>query len=97
MRQKVKSKNLNYSFLRIDKEKNIQIFNDAGWHFNNVLNPDEISKKLSININDRPQNLSPTKYFQICDEYEKLSSLEIVYSGYFGNSWCFFCNSIFIV
>jgi len=42
MRQKIKSKNLNYNFLRIDKEKNIQIFNDGGWHFNNILDPQEI-------------------------------------------------------
>ena len=46
MRQKIKSKNLNYNFLRIDKEKNIQIFNAGGWHFNNILDPQEISLKL---------------------------------------------------
>jgi len=37
-------------------------------------NVSEISKKLNININDRPQNLSPLKYLEICREYEKLSS-----------------------
>ncbi len=46
MRQKIVRKNLNYSFLRIDKEKNIQVFKDAGWHFNNILTPKEISLKL---------------------------------------------------
>ena len=46
MRQKVKSKNLNNSFFRFDKEKSIQIFNNAGWHFNNILSPEEISLKL---------------------------------------------------
>ena len=46
MRQKIKSKNLKYSFLRFDKEKDIQLFNKAGWHFNNVLSPKEISIKL---------------------------------------------------
>ena len=46
MRQKVKSKNLKYNFLRIDKEKNIEVFNNAGWHFNNLLSPIEISLKL---------------------------------------------------
>ena len=46
MRQKIKSKNLDYKFFRIDKEKNIQIYNDAGWHFNNILSPEEISLKL---------------------------------------------------
>ena len=34
-------------------------------------NVSEISKKLNININDRPQNLEPSlKYFEICREYE---------------------------
>ena len=46
MRQKIKMKNLKYSFLRIDKEKNIQIFKNAGWHFNNILSAKEISLKL---------------------------------------------------
>ncbi len=46
MRQKVKSKNLKYKFYRIDKERNIQIFENAGWHFNNILSPKEISRKL---------------------------------------------------
>ena len=46
MRQKIKSKNLNYKFFRIDKEKNIELFKKAGWHFNNIMAPEEISLKL---------------------------------------------------
>ncbi len=46
MRQKIKSKNLKYSFIRIDKEKSIELFSDAGWHFNNVMSAEEISLKL---------------------------------------------------
>ena len=46
MRQKIKLKNLKYSFFRFDKEKDIQLFNKAGWHFNNILSPKEISIKL---------------------------------------------------
>ncbi len=46
MRQKIKSKNLKYNFLRFDKEKSIQIYKNAGWHFNNIMEPDEISLKL---------------------------------------------------
>ena len=46
MRQKVKSKNLKYNFLRLDKEKNIQIFDNGGWHFNNIMEPELISLKL---------------------------------------------------
>ena len=46
MRQKVKSKNLKYNFLRFDKEKDIQIFENSGWHFNNIMEPEKISLKL---------------------------------------------------
>tara|TARA_A100001234_G_scaffold220545_1_gene233776 strand:+ start:35 stop:850 length:816 start_codon:yes stop_codon:yes gene_type:complete len=46
MRQKIKMKNLKYNFFRFDKEKNIEIFSDAGWHFNNVMSSAKISLKL---------------------------------------------------
>ncbi len=46
MRQKIKSKNLNYSLFRFDKERSIELFKDAGWHFNNILSSKEISLKL---------------------------------------------------
>ena len=46
LRQHVKKKNLKYNFLRIDKEKNIQVFEKAGWHFNNLMSPEAISLKL---------------------------------------------------
>ena len=46
MRQKVKSKNLDYKFYRLDKEKNIELFEDGGWHFNNIMSPELISLKL---------------------------------------------------
>ena len=39
--------------------------------FNNV---DEISKKLNIKLNLRPQNLSPQTYYEITKEYEILRS-----------------------
>lgn len=46
MRQKVKVKNLKYNFLRFDKEKNIEAIPSGGWHFNNIMNPKDISTKL---------------------------------------------------
>ena len=46
MRQKIKSKNLDYSILRFDKERNIQIYENAGWHFNNLMSYEKISLKL---------------------------------------------------
>ena len=36
-------------------------------------NTETVSKKLNINIEDRPQNLSPSKYFELCKEYENLN------------------------
>ena len=46
MRQKVKAKNLKYNFFRIDKEKNLELFEKGGWHFNNIMTSEEISIKL---------------------------------------------------
>ena len=46
MRQKIKSKNLKYNFFRFDKEKSIQLYQNAGWHFNNIMEPEQISIKL---------------------------------------------------
>ena len=47
MRQKIRKKNINYKFYRLDKEKNIEIFQKGGWHFNNLMSAEEISKKLT--------------------------------------------------
>ena len=46
LRSRILLKNLKYSFWRIDKEKNIEIINEGGWHFNYLLKPKEISKKF---------------------------------------------------
>ncbi len=46
MRQKIRFKNLDYSFFRFDKEKSIEAIMNGGWHFNNILSPEAISLKL---------------------------------------------------
>ena len=46
MRQKIKSKNLKYNLFRFDKEKSIRLYQNAGWHFNNIMEPEQISIKL---------------------------------------------------
>ncbi len=65
MREKVKGKNLKYSFYRIDKEKNIKLFSNGGWHFNNLLTPEKISKKL--------KTFAHHEY-----SHDKFSSIEII-------------------
>ena len=46
MRQKTFAKNLKYKFFRIDKERDIEIFPDGGWHFNDLKKPADLSKKF---------------------------------------------------
>ena len=46
MRQKVQVKNLSSPFWKFYKEKDIEVINNGGWHFNSLLTPEEISKKL---------------------------------------------------
>jgi len=38
------------------------------------IDPDQIAEKLKLNINLRPQNLSPKNYFDITKEYENLNN-----------------------
>ena len=70
MRQKVRIKNLRYNFFRLDKEKSIQVFDNAGWHFNNIMTPQDISKKL--------KTFAHTEFSK-----EKFSSPEIIESKIF--------------
>ena len=45
LRQKVLSKNLK-KWWRPDKEKNIELINNGGWHFKDIFTPEELSIKL---------------------------------------------------
>ena len=42
----LKLKNIKYPFWRIDKEKNIQLIENGGWHFTYLMKPKEIVKKI---------------------------------------------------
>ena len=42
----LKTKNINYPFWRIDKEKSIQLIKNGGWHFTYLMKPNEISQKI---------------------------------------------------
>ena len=46
MRQKIRSKNLKYNFYRFDKDRSIELYQDGGWHFNNIMSAKDISVKL---------------------------------------------------
>ena len=71
-------------FQKFKNSKNIEIvtrtfFNQRRKMIKNPLkqlfkNPKEISKKLNIDLNLRPQNLSISQFYEIISEYEKLRS-----------------------
>jgi len=46
LRKKIRIKNIKKSFFNIRYEKSIDIIENGGWHFNNLYNPETISKKL---------------------------------------------------
>ena len=46
LRNNILVKNLKKPFWNIVKEKNIQVIDSGGWHFNNLYTPELISKKL---------------------------------------------------
>ena len=71
-------------FFHIKKPANLEkitriFFNQRRKMIKNPLrqifkNPDQIAEKLKLNINLRPQNLSPKNYFDITAEYENLNN-----------------------
>ena len=75
MRQKIKKKNLNYSFFRFDKEKSIEIFHDAGWHFNNVMSAEDISLKLKTFAHSEFSDESFSSVETIRDKIKKKEDL----------------------
>jgi len=46
LRKKICTENLKKSFWKFHYEKNIEIIDNGGWHFNNLYDPQIISKKL---------------------------------------------------
>ena len=71
-------------FFHIKKPENLEkitriFFNQRRKMIKNPLrqifkDPDQIAEKLKLNINLRPQNLSPKNYFDITTEYENLNN-----------------------
>ena len=67
MRNKINKKNLNYGFWRIDKEKNIQIIDNGGWHFSYLLKPREIQKKIMTFAHTEYNKKKFTSLKNICE------------------------------
>ena len=75
MRQKIIAKNSKYPFWRLDKEKNIELIKEGGWHFNYLLKPEQISKKLkslAATQWDWGEKLTKEEFFSIRNIEEKI-------------------------
>lgn len=72
------------NYLKLKNSKNLEIvtrvfFNQRRKKIKNPLNQlfkksDRIVEKLKLNVDLRPQNLSPETYYLIAEEYEKLGN-----------------------
>ena len=66
LRKKILSKNIKKSFWKFNIEKSIEIYEDGGWHFNNMYDVSTISKKLKV---------SPHKEFS-GDQFSNINTIE---------------------
>ena len=73
LRKKIKASNLKKSFWKLQYEKNIEIFINGGWHFNNLYTPDIISKKLKT---FQHEEFSNERYSSIENIKEKIRKHE---------------------
>ena len=67
LRKKVHSRNLKKAFWKFYIEKDIEIFSNGGWHFNNLYNVDIISQKLKV----FPHKEYSSSYFSNVDNIKK--------------------------
>ena len=73
LRKKIKSKNLKKPFWKFYIESDIQIFDNGGWHFNNLYDPEIISKKLKVFPH---KEYSSEKYSEISVIKNKIENLQ---------------------
>jgi 16S rRNA (adenine1518-N6/adenine1519-N6)-dimethyltransferase len=87
-RPKIESTLLNFipinNFYKFKNPKNLEMITRVFFNqrrkmikkpFNQIfINSKKIAKKLNIDLNLRPQNLSPNMYYEITREYESLRS-----------------------
>ncbi len=73
LRKKILSKNLNKPFWKFYIEKDIDLIDNGGWHFNNLYNLNTISQKLKVFPH---KEFSGSKYSDIENIKKKIKNLE---------------------
>ncbi len=77
LRKEILSKNLKKPFWKIKVEKNIEIFENGGWHFNNLYSPETISKKLRT---FQHHEFSKDEYSSVDIIKKKINNLEDLFN-----------------
>ena len=73
LRKKILSKNLRKSLWKFYIEKNIEIIQNGGWHFNNFYNLETISQKLKVFPH---KEFSKDKYSNVKEIQSRINNLE---------------------
>lgn len=76
LRKKIVLKNLNKNFFKFWVEKDIELISDGGWHFNNLLTPNQLSKKIKVAPH---QEYNLDKFTNIENIKKRIFKLEDVY------------------
>jgi len=76
LRKKILSKNLRKSLWKFYIEKNIEIIQNGGWHFNNFYNLETISQKLKVFPH---KEFSKDKYSNVKEIQSRINNLEDLY------------------
>ena len=76
LRKKILKKNLIEPLWKFYLEKKIDVFQNGGWHFNNLYTADVISKKLKVSPH---QEFSSNEYSSVNKIRKKISNLEDLY------------------
>ena len=77
LRKEIKKKNLDKPFWKFNVDKSIEIFEDGGWHFNNLYTLEKISQKLKTSPHSEFSN---SEYSNIEVINKKMSNLEDLYN-----------------
>ena len=77
LRKKIRLKNLKKPFWKFNIDKDIQIFQEGGWHFNNLYSVEKISKKLKTSPH---QEFSDERYSSEQIIQKKISNFQDLYN-----------------
>lgn len=76
LRKKIRSKNLKKHFLKFWVDKDIELYSNGGWHFNNLYNLEKMSQKIKASPH---QEFNFDKFTNLNNIKSKIENLEDLY------------------